>query len=148
MCDAAQATAAIDSQMTASFFSPILYVYSRQMKTILLLPDSKKKKRNPLTFVFTHPSRNSSSFVPFASKSFGFAPGEAETNIFRLSQESRTIGLEALREHVPFHFSFLIFFFFLKDGYLTSLFCSLSMKKTRSVLILPALLKGAQMEKP
>lgn len=148
MCDAAQATAAIDSQMTASFFlSAPLCLFTPDENDPPPSRQQKKKKRNPLTFVFTHPSRNSSSFVPFASKSFGFAPGEAETNILRLSQESRTIGLEALRGDVPFLFSFLISFF-LKDGYLTSLFCSLPTKKTRSVLILPALLKGAQMGKP
>lgn len=88
-----------------------MFIHAR-WKRSSSFPTAKKKKRNPLTFVFTHPSRNSSSFVPFASKSFGFAPGEAETNIFRLSQESRTIGLEALRGDVPFLFSFFIFFFF------------------------------------
>lgn len=107
--------------MTAGFFSRLLYVYSCQMKPILLLVSflnsTKKKEKEESSGVCFH-----SSFLlrvvllfPFATESSGSSPAEAETSIFppqprRQNNRSPPLILN-----------------FLKDAYLTPLFsCSLS----------------------
>lgn len=91
--DGERAPAAIGSQMTASVFAPLLYVYSCQMKPILLLASFlHSEKRKTRLFSLILPATRCQS-LHFAAESSAFSPGEAEANISHRGQESRAVAL-------------------------------------------------------